>query len=68
MNELNFFSKGYPSSPLRWTFKSTRAISMALKDKDYEISPTTIRKTVKQIGFGLQQNRKNLVSTQDPDR
>lgn len=67
-NIVNADTRGDPESPLRWTCKSTRNISEALKKKGYKISPKTISSILHKMGFSLQSNRKNLEGKQHPDR
>ncbi len=49
---------GNPMNPLRWTSKSFRKICAALKDKGYQISHETTGKTLKALGYSIQQNKK----------
>ena len=51
-------SIGSPESPLRWTTKSLRHISTALKEQDILISHSKIGKLLKKEGFSLQAPRK----------
>jgi hypothetical protein len=55
---LNLYQKVIHLLPLDGLLKVQEQFLMALKDKGNEISPTKVRKIVKQMGFGLQQNRK----------
>jgi len=61
-------SIGDPESPLRWTTKSLRNISAALKEKGYKISHTKIGKILKQYGFSLQATRKRNEGKSHVDR
>lgn len=61
-------SIGDPESPLRWTTKSLRNISEALKDKKYNISHTKIGKLLKKEGFSLQATRKRNEGKSHIDR
>ena len=61
-------TRGDPVSPLRWTCKSTRSLSMALKDQGFEASPNTIRRLLKKSGYSLQANRKTREGKNHPDR
>jgi hypothetical protein len=40
-------SKGEPSSPMRWTLKSCRALAFELKEQGYNVSHGTIKKIAK---------------------
>jgi hypothetical protein len=62
-------AKGDPESPLRWTIKSARTLSIALKEKGISVSPTTILKILKAKNFRQQSNKKTKASAkQHPDR
>ena len=61
-------SIGDPESPLRWTTKSLRNISGALKEKGYLISHTKIGKLLKNAGFSLQAPRKRNEGKSHADR
>lgn len=61
-------SRGDPQSPLRWTFKSTRALARALKADGFEVSYATVRQLLKSSGFSLQSNRKAREGSQHADR
>jgi hypothetical protein len=61
-------SRGDPSSPLRWTCKSTRTLARALKASGFEVSRTTVGQLLKSSGFSLQSNRKTREGAQHPDR
>jgi hypothetical protein len=66
---LEPLSSGYPMSSIRWTLKSTRAISIALKQKGFDVSRTTVMNVLKSNGYSLQSNAKNLaISKNRPDR
>ncbi|MCQ2071486.1 MAG: ISAzo13 family transposase, partial [archaeon] len=60
---------GNPENPLKWTVKSTRTLSNALKEKGFEVSNTTVGKILTEMGYSLQQNRKYTENGKpDPDR
>ncbi len=61
-------TRGDPVSPLRWTCKSTRQLSRALKAKGHSISHGTVRKLLKSDGYSLQGNRKTKEGASHPDR
>ncbi|MBT3208695.1 MAG: ISAzo13 family transposase [Bacteroidetes bacterium] len=61
-------SIGDPESPLRWTTKSLRNISEALKEKGYKISHTKIGNILKKSGFSLQATRKRNEGKSHVDR
>lgn len=61
-------TRGDPESPLRWTTKSTRNISNALKDGGISISHVKIASLLKSIGYSLQSTRKINEGKSHPDR
>ena len=66
---LEPYTKGNPENPLKWTSKSMRNLENALRNKGYEISDTTIAELLKDLGFTLQANRKELATKEShPDR
>ena len=62
------YTRGDPQSPLRWTCKSMRKLSAALKAQGHRISPTTVGKLLHQLDYNLQSNRKTQEGKQHPDR
>lgn len=61
-------TRGDPMSPLRWTCKSTRVLSNALKKEGFEACPNTIRRLLNEKGYSLQANRKTREGKNHPDR
>jgi hypothetical protein len=61
-------TRGDPGSPLRWTCKSTRAISRELAAAGMAVSHETVARGLKSAGFSLQGNRKTREGGQHPDR
>lgn len=61
-------TRGDPMSPLRWTCKSTRHLSAALKKKSIDISHVSIAEMLKQMGYSLQANAKTKEGGDHPDR
>jgi transposase len=61
-------TRGDPESPLRWTCKSTRQISDALKQKGYRIGRQKVSELLAELGYSLQANRKRLEGSKHPDR
>jgi hypothetical protein len=61
-------SRGDPVSPLRWTCKSTRAISETLAKEGLKASPMKIHGLLRQMGYSMQSNRKSVEGKQHPDR
>jgi hypothetical protein len=60
--------RGDPESSLRWTTKSTRELSRALKAKGHTISPQRVGVLLRNLGYSLQANRKRLEGADHPDR
>jgi transposase len=66
---LEAHTKGDPTSPLIWTSKSVRALSAALKDKGYSASHVLVSTMLKEMGYTLQADRKDItMNCQHPDR
>lgn len=61
-------TKGDPMSPLRWTCKSTRALSDELGKMGMFISHVTVAQILHGMGYSLQGNRKAEEGNQHPDR
>ena len=61
-------TKGDPMSPLRWTCKSTRALSVELEKLGMPISHVTVAQILHGMGYSLQGNRKAEEGNQHPDR
>jgi hypothetical protein len=59
---------GDPESPLRWTCKSTRVLSAALKRAGYQASHTLVAQLLDEAGYSLQANCKTREGTNHPDR
>ena len=61
-------SRGAPTSPLRWTCKSTRALAKALRAQGFTVGASTVRRLLAEMGYSLQANRKTREGRQHPDR
>ncbi len=62
-------TRGDPESPLRWTCKSTRALSAELLARhDIHISYKTVAKLLRDNGYSLQAPNKSVEGAQHPDR
>ncbi len=61
-------SIGNPDNPLRWTTKSLRNITEALKSKGIQISYGKVRLLLKKSGFSLQSMRKRFEGKSHIDR
>ena len=62
-------TRGDPGSPLRWTCKSTHALSAEMfKRYGIRISDKTVAKLLREHGYSLQAPNKSVEGTQHPDR
>jgi len=61
-------TRGDPMSPLRWTSKSIRALTEALREKGHQISDVVVRRLLRERGYSLQANVKTAEGGQHEDR
>src|SRR5262249_2398411 len=61
-------TRGDPDSPLRWTCKSLEKLAEALQAQGHQVSPDTVGRLLRGLGYSLQANRKTREGTQHPDR
>lgn len=61
-------TRGAPDSPLRWTCKSTRRLSVELSRRGHPVSRQGVARLLKSQGYSLQANRKTVEGKQHPDR
>ena len=61
-------TRGDPESALRWTAKSTRALSDELGKRGYQASPQKVGQLLNGLGYSLQSTRKTIEGAQHPDR
>ena len=62
-------TKGDPMTPLTWTSRSVRHLEKALTERGYRVSYVTVSNLLKELGYSLQANRKELaIQKQHPDR
>jgi transposase len=61
-------SRGDPESPLRWTCKSVRKLSMELKSQGHQTSHRMVAELLHDMGYSLQANKKTLEGSEHPDR
>jgi hypothetical protein len=61
-------ARGDPESPLRWTAKSVRTLSDALRECGHRVSHETVAKQLRGLGYSLQANRKTKEGSSHPDR
>jgi hypothetical protein len=55
-------------SPLRWTSKSIRALTAALRDNGHLVSDFVVRRLLRERGYSLQANVKTAEGAQHADR
>src|SRR5580700_8484701 len=60
--------RGDPMSPLRWTTKSTRALSAELTRQGHRAGADTVADLLRAEGFSLQGNAKTIEGQRHPDR
>jgi hypothetical protein len=61
-------TRGDPTSPLRWTNKSTAKLADELTAHGFAVGPRTVAKLLKTCGYRLQANAKTVEGRQHPDR
>lgn len=61
-------TRGDPESPLLWTARSLRNLRAAMAELGFDMSPWTLRRLLKKLGYSLQSNRKRKEGAQHPDR
>jgi len=61
-------SRGDPESPLRWTNKGTRALSVELTRTGHRVSHVTVAQLLRSMDYSLQGNRKTEEGSDHPDR
>ena len=59
---------GDPISGLKWSRRTTRSISEQLATMGIAASKNTVGRLLKQMGYKLRVNRKQIASTKSPDR
>ena len=61
-------SAGDPMGGLRWTHRTTEKISQELRSLKIEVSPRTVARLLKKMGFSLHVNHKSISRTAPKDR
>jgi hypothetical protein len=59
---------GNPMSEQKWVRSSTRNLSKKLKEEGYQVSPVTISRLLKKMGFSIKANKKKQIKSNCPDR
>jgi len=62
------YAKGNPENPLKWTSKSVRNLTDALKAEGFNLSRTTTGNLLHELGYSLQANKKTLEGGSHSDR
>ena len=60
--------RGDPERPLRWSSKSGAKLAGGLREAGHEVADRTVLKTLKELGYSLQANRKTKEGSSHPDR
>ena len=61
-------ARGDPESPLRWTIKSLRTLTVELRNMGHSTSHRMVAELLVRLRYGLQGNRKTLEGGKHPDR
>ena len=61
-------TRGEPESPLRWTCKSPRELTAALRDQGHRVSHTVVAELLRRLDYSLQADRKIREGGSVPDR
>jgi hypothetical protein len=61
-------TRGDPTSPLRWTCKSTRNLADELTRQGHRVGPRTVARLLHEMDYSLQANRKVREGAWHPDR
>jgi hypothetical protein len=61
-------TRGDPTSPLRWTCKSTRQLATELSQQGHRVSHQTVAELLDALGYSLQGTRKTKEGASHPDR
>jgi len=61
-------TRGDPMSPLRWTCKSVRTLSVELRAMGHEIGPQKVSELLAELDYSLQSPRKTREGSSHPDR
>ena len=61
-------TRGDPMSPLRWTSKSIRVLTRALRERGHQVTAMVTRRLLRERGYSLQANAKTTEGHQHVDR
>ena len=65
---LELATRGDPESPLLWTSKSVRKLSVELNQMGHKASHNLVAELLRDMGYSLQANQKTLEGSSHPDR
>ena len=65
---LDPVTRGDPTSPLRWTCKSTTKLAAELRAGEHTVSQATVWRLLDELGYSMQSNRKTREGSGHPDR
>ncbi len=65
---LNHETAGDPMSDQKWIRSSLRELRRQLEEMGHEISPGTVSRLLKGMGFSMKANKRRQVHTNNPDR
>ena len=68
MDHVDPATRGDPERPLLWVSKSCEELAEQLTGEGHPVSPTTVRRVLKDEGFSMQKTRKILEGQDHPDR
>jgi hypothetical protein len=65
---LEYDTAGDPITGLKWSRRTTAKVAMALGDYGIQVSANTVARLLRQMGYSLRVNHKQLATDTSPDR
>lgn len=65
---MRYETAGDPMDGLKWTRKATRKVAKELRSLGIQVSANTVGRLLKQMDYSLRVNRKQIASTNTPER
>jgi len=65
---LEYDTAGDPITGVRWSRRTTAKVAVALCDFGIAVSPNTVGRLLRQMGYALRVNHKQLTTDASPDR
>ncbi|MGH6693300.1 MAG: ISAzo13 family transposase, partial [Gammaproteobacteria bacterium] len=65
---LEYDTAGDPVTGVKWSRRTTAKVAMALGDFGIDVSPNTVARLLRPMGYALRVNRKQLATDASPDR